>query len=236
MTKYMEISTAIRQKIVEGKYPPGGKLPQEKVLGEAYGASKMTIKKAIDLLVAEGLVIKRSGSGTFVKSLSQPEIQRIHNLSQFKGATTLYADEDVTSKVLSFEVMECPRLMAQKLNIAPGDKVWKVYRVRFLEDVPFVMEKTYMPVEVIKGLQLAHLHGSLYGYIEKGLGLSIETFHRTLTVRNATLLEASEMDLQERAAVAVGEQVAYLSNGVAFEYSISVHKSELFSFSTVVSR
>ena len=70
MKKYILISSDIRKKILEGVYQANQQIPFEKDLCVEYDASKMTVKKALDMLVSEGLIIKRRGSGTFVKDLA----------------------------------------------------------------------------------------------------------------------------------------------------------------------
>ena len=67
MVKYIEIADDIRSKIKGGKYTYGQKLPYEYVLCVTYHCNKETMKKALDILVKEGLIIRRRGAGTFVK-------------------------------------------------------------------------------------------------------------------------------------------------------------------------
>ena len=71
MTKYEVICSDIRKKIQNGTYGVNSRLPTEPELGQQYNVSRITVKKAIDQLVSEGLVIKRRGSGTFVKGLTE---------------------------------------------------------------------------------------------------------------------------------------------------------------------
>ena len=66
----------------------------------------MTVKQALDILVSEGLIIKRRGSGTFIKDLSDTELKRISITNQFRGKTAEYPQNEVTSKVLNFSVVQ----------------------------------------------------------------------------------------------------------------------------------
>ena len=70
MVKYQEIANELRNQIQEGVYKAGEQLALEREMCEQYGVSRITIKKAVDQLVKDGLVVKRRGSGTFVKSLA----------------------------------------------------------------------------------------------------------------------------------------------------------------------
>ena len=82
---------------------------------------------------------------------------------------------------------------------------------------------------MIVGLKKEDIEGSIYEYIEEKLGLTIQSGHRTITVRKVTDFEAEELNLEQGDPVAVAEQTGYLSTGVPFEYSISVHRYDQFS-------
>lgn len=229
MQKYNYIAGVVRKKIIDGDYEINQKLPSEKELGAEFSASKLTIKKALDILVSEGLIIKRRGAGTFVKSLSVDEMERLIIDNQMRGTTAFNPGKTVTSKVLDFSVILAPEKVSKKLNIAEKSFVYEIYRVRLVEEQPTVMEKMYMPIDLIVGLKKEDIEGSIYEYIEEKLGLTIQSGHRTITVRKVTDFEAEELNLEQGDPVAVAEQTGYLGTGVPFEYSISVHRYDQFS-------
>ena len=229
MQKYVIISNDIRNKILNGEYVANQQIPFEKDLCVHYNASKMTVKKALDMLVSEGLIIKRRGSGTFVKDLSADAINRISLANQFRGTTALYPDKKVYSKVLNFSIEKVPEMAANKLNIAPDSFVYDIHRVRYVDDKPTVMEKIYMPIDLIPNLKEKNIKGSIYGYIKEALHLNIQSAHRTITVRKATDFEAEELGMEKGDPVAVAEQVGYLDTGSAFEFSTSIHRYDNFS-------
>ncbi|KAF1303387.1 MULTISPECIES: GntR family transcriptional regulator [Enterococcus] len=236
MKKYIHISGDLRNKILAGEYQSNDKLPSEKELGLFYEASKMTVKQALDILVSEGLIIKRRGSGTFVKDLSKNEIDRIAIVNQFRGKTAENPDKKVTSKVLDFSVIKASPLIQSKLNISEGDFVYHIYRVRYLDGSPAVIEETHMPIDVIPGLKKETLEASIYEYIEEELHLKIQSGHRTITVRKATDFEAEQLFLEKGDPVGVAEQIGYLATGAAFEYSISVHRYDRFITEMILTR
>ncbi|MFV0558097.1 MAG: GntR family transcriptional regulator [Enterococcus sp.] len=236
MQKYLRVSNDIRSKIMQGKYQANEQLPSEKELCLKYDSSKMTVKKALDILVSEGLIIKRRGSGTFVKDLSIEEIERITVANQFRGMTALNPENNVSSKVLDFSVVEASEIVQNKLNLTPGSFVYDLYRVRFLDGKPQVIEKTFMPIDLIPGLRKENLEKSIYEYIEGQLDLKIQSAHRTVTVRKALAVEVEHLAIAEGDPVAVAEQVVYLDKGTAFEYSTSVHRQDAFSVKMVLNR
>lgn len=234
MEKYKIIANSIRKRIIKGDYVSDQKLPSEKEIGDEFVASKLTVKKALDILVGEGLIIKRRGAGTFVKSLSVDEMERLIVDNQMRGTTAFNPDKKVTSKVLSFSVVQASQLVSRKLNLVEASPVYEIYRVRFVDGSPSVIEKTYMPLDVISGLTKKNVEGSIYEYIEEKLGLKIESGHRTITVRKAADFEADELALEYGDPVGIAEQTGYLNTGVQFEYSISVHRYDQFSVEMMV--
>ncbi len=236
MLKYLAISSDVRNKILEGVYQANEKLPSEKELGEVYEASKMTVKKALDILVSEGLIIKRRGDGTFVKDLSNTEMASVALANQFRGLSALYPGKEVTSHVLTFEKEIASVEVAEKLNLASKTTVYKVYRLRQVEGVPRVLEEIYLPFEMMPHLTKDILTGSLYGYLEETLKLKIQSAHRKVTVRLATKKETELLQLKKGDPLVVVEQIGYLDTGSAFEYSVSLHLAQTYSVEFVLQR
>ena len=234
MEKYNLIANDVRKKILEGFYKPNEQLPFERDFCEYYNVSKMTVKKALDILVAEGLIYKRRGAGTFVMDLPVEKMEKMLMDIQMMGTTAFYPDKTITSRVMDFSVVKATPEIADKLKIKETSFVYKINRVRFVNDKPTVIEETYMPIDLITGLRLEQVEHSIYDYIENDLGLKIQSGHRTITVRRATDTEAHYLDLESGDPVAVAVQTGYLNTGVAFEYSISKHRYDEFSVEIVL--
>ncbi|HFI0300839.1 TPA: GntR family transcriptional regulator [Streptococcus suis] len=234
MEKYNVIANDVRRKILNGEYKANDQLPFEKDLCEVYEVSKMTVKKALDILVAEGLIIKRRGAGTFVKDLSVEEMEKMIVGSQMRGTSAYYPTRTVTSKVLHFEIIAASEKVANKLNIPIGSFVYDIERVRILDGSPLVMENTFMPVSVIPDLRLKHVEESIYEYIQDSLGMKIQSAHRNITVRKASDAEVQHLELEQGDPVGIVEQTGFLSNGTTFEYSISTHRYDTFSIEMMI--
>ncbi|HEL1557071.1 TPA: GntR family transcriptional regulator [Streptococcus suis] len=234
MEKYNVIANDVRKKILNGVYKANDQLPFEKDLCEVYEVSKMTVKKALDILVSEGLIIKRRGAGTFVKDLSVEEMEKMIVGSQMRGTSAYYPTRTVTSKVLHFEIIAASEKVANKLNIAIGSFVYDIERVRLLDGSPLVMENTFMPVSVIPDLRLKNVEESIYEYIQDALGMKIQSAHRNITVRKASDAEVQHLELEQGDPVGIVEQIGFLSNGTTFEYSISTHRYDTFSIEMMI--
>lgn len=236
MLKYVEISNDIRKQIIDGNYLPNERLPFEKEICDKYKSSKMTVKKALDILVSEGLLVKRRGSGTFVKDINPKERESLIASTQFRGLSSFYVNHKIESNIIEYKVINADRNIARKLLVTEEDFLYKIIRVRVVDGISVVLEEMYMPIQIIPGLKKQHLSGSIYEYIERVLNLKIKSAHRTITIKKSTEYEEKLLNVKKNDPLGIIEQVAYLDNGQAFEYSIVTHRCEEFKVNSVVFR
>lgn len=230
MTKYAVIVNDIRTKIQNGTYPANEKLPTEPELCQIYQVSRITVKKAIDQLVYEGLIIKRRGAGTFVKGISEIEGKLT---SQTSGLFNDLNKADIKSKVIRFEVIPAGIQVAEKLNIKPDDFVYYCVRYRHDEKGRKAMDYCYMPINLIVGLNKEILYRSIYDYIENTLGYRIQSAHRVIRARRPNELDRKYLGLTDTDPVLSIEQIGYFDNGIPFEFSDQHHAGDDFEFKTV---
>ena len=233
MAKYEYIAEDIRNTILNGKYNPNEQLPLEKEMCEHYGVSRITIKKAVDELVIQGLVVKRRGSGTFVKAVNDDDVQELSMAKQFGGFSETNKDKHVSSKIIKFEVIHPGEEIATKLKVTSDDFVYYIIRTRYADDEPYVIEYTYMPIGLIPGIKNDILISSIYGYIEDTLNLKIKSAHRTIRAILPNELEQECLKIESDFPILEVEQVGFLDNGQSFEYSKSHHRSDKIEFKTV---
>ncbi len=233
MLKYEEIAEDIKNRIESGEYRPNDQLPLEKEMCDKYGVSRITIKKAMDKLVMRGLVVKRRGAGTFVKDIDDKEVSDISTSYQFEGFSKTFSDKTIISKIVEFKVINAEREIAEKLKIPEDEFVYYIVRARYADKVPYVMEYTYMPIDLIPGVKVDTLKGSIYEYIENKLNLKIKSAHRTIRASLPTAIEQEYLEINENFPILEVEQTAYLDTGQAFEYSKSRHRSDKFEFKSI---
>lgn len=233
MAKYKDIADDIRQKIKKQEYTFGQKLPYEYVLCMSYHCNKETMKKALEILVQEGLIIRRRGAGTFVKDFD-PSLESSTNKFA-RGLTAKYEGiKKVTSDVLEFEVIPADEHLSKKLQIEIGDFVYHIIRLRFLDKIPHLIDISYIPIGLIPNLKIEHIKGSIYDYIENVLKLKIQSCHLTINAALSTPLEQEYLGLKEYEPYIQEEQISYLSNGAIFEYTLARHHYAEFEFQTIV--
>lgn len=226
----------MRHRLLSGEFKIGDKLPAEKDLIMAYKVSKMTIKKALDILVDEGLIVKRRGSGTYVKLLTVKPVKKNSPIYRFNGTSASHPDKQVTSQVRLFTVEQVSHEVSEKLHIERESHVYHIYRVRKINGENQVVERSYIPINLVLGLSEQHLYGSLYMYIEEELGLKIQNAQRKVSVRKATEEEAECLNVTKGDPVAVMDQIAFLDTGEAFEYSTSVYHADNYCLEMEVTK
>ena len=233
MSKYKEIADDIRKGILDGKYTPNEQLPLEKEMCQYYDVSRITIKKAVDELVNDGLVVKRRGAGTFVKDVDSVEAKELSMSRQFSGFSASHKKDKIKSKIAKFEVINATAEIAEKLRITEEDFVYHIIRTRYNDDNPVVVEYTYMPISLIPGIKNDVLESSIYGYIEGTLKLKIKSAHRTIRAARPNDTDRENLEIDESYPILTVDQVAFLDNGKPFEYSSSHHKFDTIEFKTV---
>lgn len=236
MTKYEKIASYIKNQIKEGKYKANEKLPFEKDLCEKFDASKMTVKKALDLLVMEGLIVKRRGSGTFVKDISKNQIDDITIKNQFAGFTASSEGHDVKTLLLDFKIIPADEVIAEHLKIDEEDFVYLINRVRFVDEEAIVIEKTYMPLALFPSIKKSDAEKSIYDYIEDKMNFKIQSSHSVVRARKSEELDREYLKLEADEPVIEVERIGYLDNGKVFEYSFSRHRYDKFEFRAIIIR
>lgn len=229
--KYMDIYKDIRKKIDNQIYTTGEKLPDEFTLCEQFNCSRMTIKKALDLLVQEGIIYRKRGQGTFVMS-QETESGTINIQERELHGLTKASHGKTTSKIISFKVEFAGDEIAKKLDIKNSDPIYEIIRLRLINNKPYVIEKTYMSTSLIPGITEDVLLGSIYQYIENTLHYKIASAKKTARAAISNDLDHQYLNLTNIEPVLEIEQVAYLDNGTPFEYSFSRHRYDVFEFSS----
>lgn len=224
IAKYETVAADIQRSIEDGALKPGDKLPTVVEICEIYSVSKITVRRAIEQLVEQGLVSSKRGSGTYVKELPSltpgSRFFRAHS-DRAGGFTQKHQDEKIESVVYQFEIENPSDYVAKMLNITEDDFVYHIVRVRKANGLPIAIEYTYMPLDVIPGLKKSHLYSSIYQYINTECPYKISSFHRNIRAVGATEEEAERLEVKPGEPMLEFEQIGFLDNGSAFEYSVS---------------
>lgn len=225
MAKYITIAEEIRERIVTGVYPVDKALPEQVKLAKEFETSRITIKKSLELLAVEGLVYSKQGSGTYVRKNALQMSKLDNKLDEYVGVAHQLADRSsIESQVLKFDVRFPNEWECEKLLIDKTQPIYDIIRLRFVENAPFLIEHTLMPVHVIPGVSEEILKQSIYDYIKGALGLKFGGANRHIRADKPNELDQEHLECSLTDPVLEIEQVVYLTNGVPFEYSKSRHR------------
>ncbi len=209
---YQQIKALITRSLQEGEWKPGELIPSEADLAARYGVSQGTVRKAIDELAADNLLMRRQGRGTFVTT---------HHEEQVKFRFLRLVPDAPRGEALRMErrFLECHRVraatdVARLLDIKQGDMVLEIRRVLHLGGAPVVYEDIYLPGAAFRGLTAERLErytGPLYALFESEFG--------TRMVRAEEKLRAVSASADEAALLAVEPGQALLSvERLSFSY------------------
>lgn len=166
---YQQIKSLITQSLQSGEWKPGELIPSEVELANRYKVSQGTVRKAIDELAAENLVMRKQGKGTFVATHHEER-------AQFRFLR-LVPDEGVphsgVSQFIEVKRMRAPADVARLLDLKSGDAVIFVKRVQSFDAVPTILEELWLPGITFKGLtaeRLEEYKGPMYGLFESEFG------------------------------------------------------------------
>lgn len=222
MAKYEEIASVLRDRIADGVYGEDSMLPTQAELAKEFGASRMTVKKAIEILIIEGLIYSKQGIGTMVLNSSfwNKRDSKVR-LNNFNGLSSDLADDSrkITSQVIEFSVEFPSKEIAECLQVEESSPVYKIIRLRLLDGSPYVIEHTYMPCDLVPSLDEKVLLASVYDYLLHKLNLKFAGGYRNITAERPDNYDQQYLNCSASDPVLQVEQVVYLGNGRPIEYS-----------------
>jgi GntR family transcriptional regulator len=196
---YQQIKALILHSLQSGEWRPGEAIPSEIELAARFKVSQGTVRKAVDELAAENLLIRRQGKGTFVATHAEEQVQyRFLRLAADAPATP--AD---TNKR---EFLDCRRLrapvdVARALKLKSGEMVVEVRRVLHFSGQPVVLDDIWLPGHLFKGLtadRLSEYRGPMYGLFETEFGV------RMIRAEEKIRAVAADAAAAERLGVSLG--------------------------------
>jgi GntR family transcriptional regulator len=244
---YRQIAEDLRAQIESGDLAPGQQLRTEIELRDHYGASRNTIRDAIKLLTARGLVETRPGQGTFVVQEIEPYVT---SLTGSPKVPILYGEVDdsaagetagrvrrLYSTDPQIEIQKAPASVAKLLQIAEGSQVISRHQKRHIDGTPWSMQTSFYPMGfVLKGadrlIQADDIAIGTIKYLEQTLGLKQVGYRDWITVRAADGTEASFFNLPPDGRVGVFEvfRTAYDQTGTPMRLTVTIFPTDRNQF------
>ncbi|MET3558013.1 GntR family transcriptional regulator [Streptococcus rupicaprae] len=223
---YLHIHHQIKDEIDQGIWKIGQRLPSERDLADTFKVSRMTLRQAITLLVEEGILERRVGSGTYVASNRIQEKMRgttsFTEIIKSQGKTP-------SSQLLSYTEDKPSKKEQAHLNLRHTDNVVRMERIRFADQVPVVYEVAVVPKKLIAAFDQESVTQHFFQTLIEH-GFKIGKSQQTIYARLAEEKVARYLELTEGQAILGLTQVSYLEDGSPFEYVKSQYAGERFEF------
>ncbi|MEM8819818.1 MAG: GntR family transcriptional regulator [Pseudomonadota bacterium] len=219
----------LRDDIAGGRVPAGAPLPGEQRLAASHGVSRVTIRRALEALAAEGLIEKRPGAGSIVTTAGagkspgpiaadmttlMPQIVEMGRLT--------------TARLLSFAYLTAPEPVVAALGLAPGARVQAAVRLRLSGDTPFSHLTTHVPEEIARSYSEADLATTpLFRLLERS-GVRVGDAEQAVTATLATPTVAEVLGVAPGAPLLSLTRVVRDAEGRGIEHLAALYRPDLF--------
>lgn len=231
---YTQVENSLRQKIISGELEVGARLPTEQELCEQFGVSRITVRRAVQNLVDEGLIYRLRGRGTFVSApkhiirKGSPNYFGYHAFSEVGGKSP--------RRVLSRETLSATGRLAKALEIPEGSRVSMVERLIFEESIPIAIDYVYVSAQLFPNfLEDLGEDMSLCSLLTSTYQCVLGNEELVLDVSTARESEARLLSCFVGSPLYVLYKITRDANGVPLHYSKSVMRGDRASFRFVIS-
>ncbi|MCR5879375.1 GntR family transcriptional regulator [Phenylobacterium sp. J367] len=220
---YQQLQQQIRVAIQNRVLAPDEALPPERDMAEEFAVSRITVRKALDGLVAEGLLLRRQGAGTFVASRVEKSFSKLSSFSEdmiSRGRTPRSEWLQRTEAAVTPEE-------SMVLGLSPGSTVYRFHRIRFADDLPMALEYSTLAGYALPSLQA--VGSSLYEALEAAGNRPTRALQRLravlFTPEQAALLRVHPGD-----AGLLIERRGFLKDGRPVEFTQSYYRGDAYDF------
>ena len=222
---YQQIKTLILQRLEAGDWKPGESIPSENDLALRFRVSQGTVRKAIDELAGDNLLIRRQGKGTFVATHSERKVQ--YRFLKLRSDAGEYQKSER-------RVMECKRTratadVARALSLRSGEAVMQVRRALMFAGVPRVLEDIWLPGQAFKGLtadQMLDYKGPTYAMFELEFGVRMVRAEEKLRAVVATPEQAAILDVAVGDPLLSVERLSFTYNDAPMELRRGFYRTD----------
>ncbi len=229
---YFQVAEQLERAVLDGKIGPGDRLDNEISMAAELGLSRPTMRQAIQVLVDKGMLVRKRGVGTQVV---QGRINRSVELTSLNDDLAA-AGKSPSTEVLSLERIAVDEETAHELQIAAGEPVWDLQRLRLAGDQPLALMHNVVPAAVAPLDEVDFTTTGLYDFLRQR-GITIRVAKQRIGARRATSADAKLLDETRNAPLLTMTRTGYDSAGRTVEYGNHAYRPELYAFElTLVDR
>ncbi len=228
---YQQVIDYILERINSGEYQPGQLIPSETMFCEDLGVSRVTVRKAIQKLVDDEVLLRFHGKGSFVNDHKNKSTS-----SSFRGFSAICQDNNIAvySHVLRLETVAATPELVRELQLEIGEPAVYLERIRFANYKPVILERTYFSYKNYAFLLDESFENvSLYRVIEKHTGNNPEkTCSNTYVLEGsvATVEEAKHLNVDPGSSLFVLKETVTERDGTPVHFTKQLMLSKMFQF------
>jgi GntR family transcriptional regulator len=217
---YAQVKELMIGRMVRGEWRPGSILPSEGRLAVEFGVSQGTVRKALDEMAAQNLVVRQQGRGTFIAQHSQPHaLFHFFHIRDDSGVKEL-----PTGRVLSLRGDRADREQARRLALPARSRVWEILRLRALRGKLVIFERIALPASLFPGFELPidrELPDELYILYQEKFAVTVARAQEKLRAVAADALDAQALDVAEGSPLLEIDRIALSLDGTPVEWRLS---------------
>ena len=222
---YVEVKKKITQSLIKGEWGPGEAIPSEIELANIYDVSQGTVRKAIDDLSAESILVRRQGKGTYVATHNEENIQLrfLRLTSQFE------LNEKLDNQLISFSKEKATNKLAKILNINPSSTIISVTRILTFNEKPLILDVIKIPAQSFRGLtpeMIIENNGSMYRMYETDFGVRMLRADEKILAITANSETASHLKVQENHPLLSVERISYTYKNKPLEWRLGLYVTD----------
>lgn len=224
--RYLQLRKHLEQAILSGDLAPETALPSEREIAQITGLSRDTVRKAVESLVADGRIIQRRGSGSFVASKMEKVQQSLSQLTSF-SEDMAQRGKTVESVWLERGVFLASEQEKHTLQLPDGASVARIARLRRADDVPLAIERASLPLDILPNPLLVET--SLYEVLSQRNLRPVRALQR-ISAGNLEQHDAALLMVQEGVAGLTIERTSFLASGQVVEFTKSIYRGDAYDF------
>jgi GntR family transcriptional regulator len=210
--------------------PIGSPVPSERVLAESAGVSRMTARRALDLLERDGYLQRIVGKGSFV---SRPAVNLPLRLTSFTEDMRARGLRP-SSRVVEQGIVQADEALAAHFEVPRHENLFRLVRIRLADDTPFALERTHLRASAVPGIERLDLEReSLYAALERDYEIRFDGGTQTIRAGNATAADAGTLGIETGAAVLELVRTS-IARGQVIERTTSIYPGSRFELSASI--
>jgi GntR family transcriptional regulator len=218
---YIQIKKRIIESLVSSEWVPGQSIPSEMALAKKYNVSQGTVRKAIDDLAADKILIRRQGKGTFVSTHNEENIQlRFLRLTEKSGKK-----EQLENKLISFEKEKASNQIAKVLGINTSSTLISIKRLLTFNGKPLILDLIKIPSVSFRGLtseKVVEKKGSMYRMYETDFGIQMLHADEKIKAVAANKESSSNLNISEGSPLLSVERLSYTYDAKPIEWRLGL--------------